>query len=307
MDVETHNPETNKTKAWLNAMRLRTLPLALASTFSGSFLALEKGFFDGWILALTAITTILLQVNSNLANDYGDFEHGTDNDDRIGPERALQSGILQSGEMRKAIILFSVLSLFSGVALLYMAPLELWLKGVLFAFGVAAIYASIKYTAGSNPYGYRGLGDISVMAFFGILGVVGAYVCQAGSLEWSILLPAFSIGAFSTGVLNVNNTRDIDSDTKAGKITLAVKMGPVRARNYHVLLIVIGLLLILGYAIIEFSWGWKWLFLLAFPLLILNAVKVKTTLEASKLDPYLKQLALSTFFLSVLIAIGVLL
>jgi 1,4-dihydroxy-2-naphthoate octaprenyltransferase len=105
----------------------------------------------------------------------------------------------------------------------------------------------------------------------------------------------------------VNNTRDIDSDTKAGKITLAVKMGPERARNYHVLLIVIGLLLMLGYAIIEFSWGWKWLFLLAFPLLILNAVKVKTTLEASKLDPYLKQLALSTFFLSVLIAIGVLL
>ena len=307
MDVETHNPETNKTKAWLNAMRLRTLPLALASTFSGSFLAYEKASFNGWILALTAITTILLQVNSNLANDYGDFEHGTDNDDRIGPERALQSGILQAGEMRNAIVLFSVLSLVSGTALLYFAPLDLWLKGVLFAFGVAAIYASIKYTAGSNPYGYRGLGDISVMAFFGILGVVGAYVCQTGTLEWSIILPAFSIGAFSTGVLNVNNTRDIDSDAKAGKITLAVKMGPARARNYHVLLITIGLLLMLSYAFLEFAWGWKWLFLLAFPLLILNAVKVKTTLEAAKLDPYLKQLALSTFFLSVLIAIGVLL
>jgi 1,4-dihydroxy-2-naphthoate polyprenyltransferase len=305
MDVETQNTTTSKTKAWLNAMRLRTLPLALASTFTGSFLAMEKGYFNVWILVLTAVTTILLQINSNLANDYGDFEHGTDNDDRIGPQRALQSGVLQAAEMKNAIILFSVLSLLSGFALLYFAPLEIWLKGVLFAFGVAAIYASIKYTAGSNPYGYRGLGDISVMAFFGILGVVGAYLCQTGAFDWQILLPAFSIGAFSTGVLNVNNTRDIDSDKKAGKITLAVKMGADNARNYHIILITVGLLLMVGYALLELSWGWNWLFLAAFPLLILNAVKVKTTKEAQKLDPYLKQLALSTFLLSLLIAIGV--
>lgn len=298
--------QTSKSKAWIKAMRLRTLPLALASTFTGSFLALEKGFFDGWVLLMTALTTIFLQVNSNLANDYGDFEHGTDNDERIGPERALQSGALKPQEMRKAIYLFSALSLLSGIGLLAIAPLNLIVKGILLLLGIAAIYASIKYTAGKNPYGYRGLGDISVMAFFGILGVIGAYVCQTGTFHPMIILPALAIGAFSTGVLNVNNTRDIESDQKSGKITLAVKLGPERARNYHVVLIMNGLSLMMIYAGLNFDWGWKWLFLLAFPLLIMNAIKVKSTKEAKKLDPFLKQLALSTFLLSLLIALGML-
>lgn len=296
-----------KTKAWFSAMRLRTLPLALASTLTGGFLAMKYVALDGWVLILTAVTTVFLQINSNLANDYGDFAHGTDNDERIGPERAMQSGAISEPEMRRAIWITSSLSFLSGVGLLLSSPLSWSLRGVLLLFGVAAIYASIRYTAGKNPYGYRGFGDVSVMAFFGILGVIGSFLCQTETLTLDMLLPAFAIGAFSTGVLNINNTRDIESDVRAGKITLAVKMGPKRARQYHVVLMALGCLAFLIYAGLNFSWGWSWLFLLAYPLFILNAIRVHRTSSAEALDPYLKQLALSTFLFALLIGIGLIL
>jgi 1,4-dihydroxy-2-naphthoate polyprenyltransferase len=250
------------------------------------------------------LTTIFLQVNSNLANDYGDFSHGTDNEERVGPQRAMQSGAITEPEMRKAIILASSLSLISGVFLLMISPLEWITRVVLFVFGVAAIYASIKYTAGKNPYGYRGLGDVSVMAFFGILGVVGSYLCQTGTLDVSVLLAAISIGAFSTAVLNINNTRDIENDQKSGKITLAVKLGPQKARLYHLALIAIGCGSFLIYALMHFEWGWAWLFLLSFPLFLLNGFKVFTTSESADLDPYLKQLAISTFLFAITLGVG---
>jgi len=303
MNVETHKTSNNVVKAWISAMRLRTLPLALASTFTGGFLAMLDGPIDGLILTATAITTILLQINSNLANDYGDFEHGTDNDERIGPERALQSGALQPAQMKRAIGLFSFLAFASGCWLLWLAPLDLITKGILLLLGMAAIYASVKYTAGSNPYGYRGLGDVSVMAFFGILGVLGSHLCQTGAFDWWMLLPALGIGAFSTAVLNVNNTRDIESDTNAGKITLAVKLGPAKARMYHVLLIAIGCDAFIWFGWFRFTELTQWLFVLSLPLFLFNAWKVYTT-EASKLDPMLKQLALSTFLLSLLLGVG---
>jgi 1,4-dihydroxy-2-naphthoate octaprenyltransferase len=305
-DVGTPIDGRVRRKAWFTAVRLRTLPLALASTFTGAFLALAKGPIDVSILIMTAITTVFLQINSNLANDYGDFSHGTDNDERIGPERAMQSGIISALTMRRAIWLTSFLSLLSGTVLLYLAPLDISTKFVLFLFGVAAIYASIRYTAGKDPYGYRGLGDVSVMAFFGILGVVGSYLCQTGALEWTLVFPAIAIGSFSTGVLNINNTRDIESDKNAGKITLAVRLGPQRARWYHIALILIGCVALLVYALLHFEWGWDWLFLAAYPLFALNAWKVWSVKEASRLDPMLKQLALSTFLLALLIGVGAL-
>jgi 1,4-dihydroxy-2-naphthoate octaprenyltransferase len=144
MDVETSIQKKKKTAAWFSAMRLRTLPLALASTLTGAFLTLEQGAINGWVLLLTALTTIFLQVNSNLANDYGDFSHGTDNEGRVGPQRAMQSGAITEPEIRKAIILASSLSLISGVVLLLISSLEWGMRGVLFLFGIAAIYASIK-------------------------------------------------------------------------------------------------------------------------------------------------------------------
>jgi 1,4-dihydroxy-2-naphthoate octaprenyltransferase len=303
MDVETSERHQSKKSAWLNALRLRTLPLALASTLTGAFLAIPYGELNAFILALTALTTILLQVNSNLANDYGDFTHGTDNAERIGPERALQSGAISPAQMKRAIQLTSILSLLSGLALLYSSPMSVAMKLILLAFGLAAIYASVRYTAGHNPYGYRGLGDAAVMAFFGILGVAGSFLCQTGSFHQDLLLPAITIGAFSTGVLNINNTRDIESDRNAGKITLAVKMGAKMARRYHIMLLGFGMVTFAAYAGLHFAWGWDWLFIATYPLFIVNAVLVHKR-KAEALDPLLKQLALTTFLFAVFLGVG---
>lgn len=305
MDVETDKTNSTGAGAWLRAMRLRTLPLALASTLTGSFLAMEQEHFSVPVILLTVITTVLLQVNSNLANDYGDFQHGTDNDTRIGPRRALQSGAITPAAMRKAIILFSGLAFTAGAVLLYIAVIPLLIKVLLLLLGVAAIYASITYTAGAKPYGYRGLGDLSVLVFFGVIGVTGAFYLQTGYLDMAVLLPALSIGCFSAGVLNVNNTRDMEGDAKSGKITLAVRLGPLAARRYHVLLLTAGMFMLLIFAFLRFENPVQWLFLLAYPLLLLNAVKVYRTAEAARLDPMLKQLALSTFLLSLLIGLGI--
>lgn len=305
MDVETQNNTNSPVLAWLGAMRLRTLPLALASTLTGGFLALQQGSFDALVLVLTALTTVLLQINSNLANDYGDFQHGTDNEERIGPERAMQSGQITDKSMRTAITAFSLLALVSGSALLWLAPIDTFSAVVLFLLGLAAIYASIRYTAGSNPYGYRGLGDVSVMAFFGILGVVGSYYLQTAQLDALIILPALAIGCFSAGVLNVNNTRDIDSDRNSGKITLAVRLGPHKARVYHLMLLFTGMFALIIYGVLRFEALTSWAFLLIYPLILLNAWKVYATKDASKLDPWLRQLAISTFLMAVLLAVGV--
>ena len=304
MNVETHKLNHSKTSAWLGAMRLRTLPLALASTITGVGLAYHQGAYDLVIALFTALTTILLQVNSNLANDYGDYLKGTDSEDRIGPERALQAGVLKSTEMRKAIVLFSTLSFLSGLTLLYLSPIDLLAKGILLVAGVLAIYASIKYTAGSNPYGYRGLGDVSVMAFFGIIGVIGAFYVQMNTMPWSMILPAIGIGCFSAGVLNVNNTRDRLSDIKTGKITLAVKLGEENARRYQVFLMALGVVCFVGYAILCFDDWNDWIFIISLPLFSINGYKVYTIRDDAKLDPLLKQLAMSTFLLSILIALG---
>lgn len=305
MDVETHKLSKSKRAAWVSAMRLRTLPLALASTITGSSLAALAGAFSWSIALMTGLTTILLQVNSNLANDYGDFVKGTDSDQRIGPQRALQSGVLHADEVRRSIILFSILSFISGIILLYLTSLDWPSKIVLLLAGVLAIYASIKYTAGSNPYGYRGLGDVSVMLFFGILGVIGAYYVQSATLDWAIVLPAIGIGSFSAGVLNVNNTRDRENDIASGKMTLAVKLGAENSRRYQVLLMTTGATCFVVYALLHFTQWQQWLFILSLPLFVLNAAKVYIIRVDANLDPWLKQLALSTFLLSILIAIGI--
>jgi 1,4-dihydroxy-2-naphthoate polyprenyltransferase len=304
MDVETHNQTQSKAKSWIQAMRLRTLPLALACTTTGGFLAFNDGGFSVLIFALTGLTTVLLQINSNLANDYGDFEKGTDNDSRVGPQRALQSGAIQPVDMKVGIATFSALSFFCGAILLWLAPIDLLSKATLLLAGVAAIYASVRYTTGHKPYGYRGLGDVSVMLFFGLLGVIGSYFVQTSAMNFWVLLPAIALGCLSAGVLNVNNTRDLESDKASGKITLAVRLGAENARKYHVILIAVAIDCMLIFGWYNFSRWTQWLFVLAFPLLLLNATKVYRTNEAAKLDPFLKQLAISTFLMALLLAIG---
>jgi 1,4-dihydroxy-2-naphthoate octaprenyltransferase len=291
---------------WISAFRPRTLPLALASILTGGFLAAAAGRFNGLVVGLAALTTILLQVLSNLANDYGDSQNGADSVHRQGPQRAVQSGAITPAQMKRAMGLFGLLSLLSGLALLWVAlgtERMGWLLGFL-ALGLAAIWAAVNYTAGDKPYGYAGLGDISVFIFFGLVGVGGSYFLQTLSLPPAVLLPAAALGCFATAVLNVNNIRDISSDVLAGKITIPVRLGPQRARRYHSLLLLLGLACATTYVVLSYHSPWQWLFLGAVPLLLFNARQVSQRQESMQLDPLLKQMALSTLVFTLLFGLG---
>jgi len=287
-------------------MRLRTLPLAVSSILMGSYLAAWQGRMNWLVAILACLTAICLQILSNLANDYGDSIHGADSATREGPSRAVQSGIISSGAMFRAVLLFAVLSLISGLMLLWVA--EIGGRGFIafLILGILAIAAAYFYTNGSRPYGYAGLGDISVFIFFGLLGVLGTYFLHTGSLVTEIWFPAVSVAAFSVAVLNLNNVRDMISDQEAGKISVPVRLGYSGAKMYHLILIVVGVLATLGFVICYVKQGWSYLFLLVTPVLILNIVNVYRK-PRTELDPYLKQMALGTFFYVNLLGIGLLL
>lgn len=279
-------------KAWISAARPRTLPLALSCILMGSFLAANRGTFNWSILGLAILTTILLQVLSNFANDYGDTQNGADSSDRVGPARAVQSGIITHSQMWRAILFTGALAFISGIILLFVSFGKENLRELLIflGLGLACILAAYFYTAGSKPYGYAGLGDISVLLFFGLIGVLGVTFLFQKELEMVQLLPALSCGLLATGVLNLNNIRDIESDQKAGKFTIPVRLGKTRSKIYHIFLLGGAMLTML---LFSFSVEMKYWFLLAFPLFILNIVRLY---QLPNPDPLLKQLALSTLF-----------
>lgn len=290
--------------SWISAMRLRTLPLALSSVGMGGFLAAKAGKFNSWIFTLCCLTTVCLQILSNLANDYGDSVHGADHSGRKGPQRTVQSGSISFGQMKIAVILAAIMSLVSGIALLWMS-LE-WNSQEFFVFlglGILCILAATAYTIGKRPYGYAGLGDISVLIFFGLVGVIGSYYLMTKTIEWPIILPSFSCGLFSVAVLNINNIRDIESDMVAGKYSVPVRIGKEKAVIYHTLLLFTAILTALIYVIVNFESGWQLLFLLVFPILVKinSAVKNETS---DKLDPWLKRMALTTLAFVILFGIG---
>lgn len=292
---------------WLSAIRLRTLPLALSSIGMGSFLAAAAGFFDWRILILASLTTIFLQVLSNLANDYGDSIHGADSINRLGPKRAVQSGAITAETMKKAIALFVALSLMSGILLLLVAfGLNMQIFLIFLFIGLMAIFAAIAYTAGKRPYGYAGLGDISVLVFFGIVGVAGTYYLYTQDFSWQILLPALSCGCFSTAVLNLNNIRDIESDRLAGKKSIPVRLGREKATIYHYLLLISGFLFSIVFVVILFDSFYQLLFLVTIPLFVKNGLAIKKNKTADALDPYLKQLAISTLLFVLTFGLGLL-
>ncbi|MDX1629139.1 MAG: 1,4-dihydroxy-2-naphthoate polyprenyltransferase [Fulvivirga sp.] len=294
-----------KLKAWITAFRLRTLPLAVACIGMGTFLAASEGAFDVNIFGFCILTTILLQILSNLANDYGDAVNGADSTDRKGPQRMVQAGLISLSEMRRAIGIFTLLTLGSGIYLLYLAfgfDLEAFL--FFFLLGLLSILAALAYTAGRKPYGYIGLGDLSVLLFFGLVGVMGSYYLFVQSVQIDIILPAISCGLFSVAVLNVNNIRDISSDQKAGKYSIPVRIGRRSAVYYHWILLTGGIAAALLYTIINFKSYWQLLFFLVIPLLIINGKAVARNKEEDKLDPYLKQMALSTLLFVILFGIG---
>jgi len=294
------------TRVWISAFRLRTLPLALSCIGMAAFLAASRGEFDGLIFFFCCLTTVLLQVLSNLANDYGDSVNGADHAGRVGPQRAVQSGAISLSTMKRAVALFVVLSLVSGVTLLIIA--FGWdLKALLFFFGlgVLSIVAAIAYTVGRRPYGYLGLGDLSVLIFFGIVGVLGSLYLFTRSVAPLDLLPALSCGFFSMAVLNVNNIRDIDADREAGKYSLPVRMGRQAAVNYHWLLLTSGMGSAVVYTIINYQSAWQLLYAFTGIIFFRNGWAV-SRLASNQLDPYLKQLALCTLLFVITFGIGLL-
>jgi 1,4-dihydroxy-2-naphthoate octaprenyltransferase len=289
-------------KIWISAFRLRTLPLAFSSIITGAAIANADGAFNGVVFGLAITTTLLLQVLSNLANDYGDFVKGTDNAERVGPERAVQSGGITAPQMKKAIILFSGLSLITGVTLIFYALSDNGFLGPLMfiLIGLASITAAIKYTAGKGAYGYKGLGDLFVFVFFGLVGVLGTYFLFVKDFSLSALLPAITVGLFSVAVLNLNNMRDYENDRKSGKNTLVVKIGLNRAKNYHITIILIGILSALFYVIQHDFKIINLLFILSFIPFVIHLKKVIGFKENKAFDPELKKIALSTFLFSIL-------
>ena len=291
---------------WINAFRLRTLPLAFSCIIMGSGLAMADGQFNLTVFTLALVTTLFLQILSNLANDYGDFVKGTDNEDRVGPDRTMQSGLITKSEMINAMWIIAFLCSVFGVWLIYEGTLGLDLKkaGLFAILGLTAMGAAVKYTMGKNPYGYAGLGDIFVFLFFGWLGVLGSYFLHTHSFQWNLLLPASTIGLFTTAVLNINNMRDHEPDAQSGKNTLVVRIGIEKAKTYHQSLIFGGLLLALAF-VIPSSNIFHYLFLVTTPLFIGFVKSIKSRSDFENYDPFLKKQAIATFLFTVLFVLGI--
>ena len=294
-----------KFKYYLASMRLRTLPLSLAGVLLGSLLAVADYRVPAPVIVLVCLTTVCLQILSNLSNELGDVLNGTDNADRVGPEYGLNGGALTVKQMKVCIALFVVLCCVSGAAMIWVSfGTLLDIEPILLLLlGAAAIVAAMRYTLGHNPYGYRAKGDIFVFIFFGLVSVLGAYyVCAHTLHSWFLLLPAAGIGAFSVGVLNVNNIRDIKTDAP-NRVTVAMKLGEHKARIYQTVLICLGWACMIAYTLLRTPDWRHWLFALTLPLYIvhLRGVWAHTGRE---LDRYLPMLVMSTFLLSLLMGLG---
>lgn len=295
-----------KIAAWVNAARLRTLPLSISGIVVGTALGNYYGTKDIVIFILALCTTIAFQITSNFANDYGDGVKGTDNEDRIGPKRALQSGLLSRKELKRGIVISIGISLILVIAVLYFSfgidSIEYFILFML--LGCLSIWAAVKYTVGKSAYGYKGLGDIFVFIFFGLLAVLGTLFLYTKFLTTLAWLPAITIGTLSTGVLNLNNLRDYQSDKKANKNTLVVKMGLRNGKKYHYSLLIIGFLCMLTFIIFTYNAWYDFIPLIAFTPIFIHLKRVYYTQDATLLDPELKKLALSTFLLAILFYIS---
>jgi 1,4-dihydroxy-2-naphthoate polyprenyltransferase len=304
-------------KHWIQAARLRTLPLSISGIIVGSTSALvypnnailtPTEVFSWTVFAFALLTTLGLQILSNFANDYGDGIKGTDNEDRIGPKRTIQSGLISPSQMKTALIIVGIFTFFCAASLIYFAfgYQHIFYSVFFLNLGIFAIAAAIKYTVGKSAYGYRGLGDVFVFIFFGLVSTIGVNFLYTKQLDFLLFLPATAIGLLSVAVLNLNNMRDEASDKKANKNTLVVKMGGTRAKKYHYFLIITPLLLVLFYAVFKnFKWD-QYIFVLAYIPILKHLQTVYKNENPQLLDSELKKVAISTFLLSLLLSLGML-
>lgn len=293
-------------KHYIEAARLRTLPLSVSGIIAGSSIAAFQNTFNWKIFVLALLTTIGFQIISNFANDYGDGVKGTDSDDRIGPKRAIQSGVINPNQMLTAIKISVIITFLIAVLLIYTAFgkddfLNLF---IFFILGILSIVAAIKYTMGKKAYGYSGFGDFFVFVFFGIVSVLGSYYLYSKKFDFLVLLPAFTVGLLSIGVLNLNNMRDRESDIKANKETIVVKIGGKMAKYYHYYLLIASFLFALLFTIVNYKSLYQFIFVIAYIPIFKHLIVVYKNKEPKLLDPELKKLAISTFVFSVLFGFG---
>ena len=286
-------------KHWIQAARLRTLPLSVSGIIVGSAYAYYQGFSDWRIVVLALLTTLGLQVLSNYANDYGDGVKGTDAN-RIGEKRLVASGVITAEQMKKAVIITAVLTFIIALLLIYIAfgKENFALSLIFILLGIGSIGAAIKYTVGKSAYGYSGFGDLFVFIFFGLVSVIGSNFLFTHFIDWKLFLPATAIGLLSVAVLNLNNMRDIENDKIAGKNTLVVKMGLKWAKKYHEIILAIGMLSFMVFLML-IKTSLLPVLLINIPI-IMNMNKVNKSEKYEDFDPELKKVALSTFALSIL-------
>ena len=294
-------------KSWIKAARLRTLPLAMSGILMGAALAYSDEVFNAKVTVLAIVTALFIQIFSNFANDYGDSQKGTDNQHRVGPKRTVQSGEISPQQMKAGMIVLIILSLITGIWLVTEGTkgLDITTFLLFLAFGIMALIAAYRYTAGSNPYGYAGFGDVAVFLFFGLLPVVGTYFLNTHQINFELFLPATSIGLFSTGVLNLNNMRDIENDRNSGKNTVVVRMGTASSKTYHSLLILMGMLFTVIFSVLNSTSTYQWIFLLSFPLFLSDLIQIGKINVTRKFDPFLKKLSLATLLFTVLFGLGI--
>lgn len=272
-------------QVWLDAARPKTLPLALAAIVTSSSLAFASGQFSLPVALLCLITATLLQILSNLANDYGDAEKGTDNKQRLGPMRAIQSGAVSLSTMKQAIAINIGFTIASGLGLLFYSLNSVQDILIFLALGLLSIVAALAYTMGSKPYGYAGLGDLSVFIFFGLLGIGGTYFLHTGTIDPLLILPAIASGLFAVAVLNVNNMRDIENDAACGKKTLAVRLGSKYAKHYHYALLISGFMTFTSYLVLVDNTSTKFLFLLALPFVRSHIIEIANAERPQDIAP----------------------
>ena len=273
------------TKALINSMRLRTLPLSLAGVVCGALLAWPhaEACMPVWTLVMLLLTTVSLQVLTNLSNELGDHLSGVDGEGREGPNYSMADGGLTVKQMWRAINAMVVVCCVSGLLMVWMSGSPWWLL----LLGAAAIWAATHYTLGKNPYGYRGLGDLFVFIFFGLVSVMGGYFVIAQTLEWNVLIPACAIGLLSVAVLNVNNIRDMASD-KGLRKTIPLRIGSRAAKCYQTVLV------LTGASLLFFNLPFKWWNAILLSILIAHVVMVWRN-DGKKLDPALPILVITTF------------
>ncbi|CRK85699.1 1,4-dihydroxy-2-naphthoate octaprenyltransferase [Candidatus Providencia siddallii] len=297
----------NKYKqAWIESIRFETLQISIFSIITGSVLAAHDGKFKLNITILAIITAALLQILSNLANDYGDYINKCDTNERIGPLRGMQKGIITKSCMKKTLKINIFAICLSGLILIIVSLKKIEEITVFFILGVISIISAIKYTIGKKPYGYLGFGDIFVLIFFGWVSVIGTYYLQTNTFNIINILPATAFGLLSVTPLNINNMRDIENDAKVKKKTLAVRLGIKGAKIYHFIIIIISILCLICFNLLLMHDYKSWLFLITIPMYIKHIYNIFKNSIPKLMHQFLSKIIKISLLTNILFLLGML-